>query len=55
MLDSKSLYKSIVRDIFKNFKDLCQPKHTHNTLEDTKANIEVLRAIKKKDKLKIKF
>lgn len=37
-----SLYKGMVKDMFKNFKHLRKTKHTHNPIDDAMGNAEVL-------------
>lgn len=41
-----SLYKGLVKDMFKNFKHLRQTKHTHHPVEDAKGNAEALLKMK---------
>jgi len=41
-----SLYKGIVKDVFKNFKHLRQTKHSHNPVDDAKGNAEAMIKIK---------
>lgn len=48
-----SLYKGIVKDMFKNFKHLRKTKHTHYPVDDAKGNAEALLTIKEKFGLKI--
>jgi len=50
-----SLYKGIVKDMFKNFKHLRKTPHTHNPVDDAKGNAEALLALKKEYGLKIKL
>ena len=50
-----SLYKGIVKDMFKNFKHLRVTKHTHNPVDDAKGNAEALLRIKKDYELKIRI
>lgn len=49
-----SLYKGIVKDMFKNFKHLRVTKHTHNPIDDARGNVEALLTIKKEFGLNIK-
>jgi hypothetical protein len=42
-----SLYKGVVRDVFKNFKHLRQTRHTHNPVDDAMGNAEALLEIQK--------
>lgn len=49
-----SLYKGLVRSMFKNFKHLRKTKHTHDPVDDARGNAEALLAIIKKFDLKIK-
>ena len=37
-----SLYKGMVKDVFKNFKHLRRTKHTHNPVDDSMGNVEAL-------------
>lgn len=48
-----SLYKGMVKDVFKNFKHLRRTKHTHNPVDDAKGNAEALLAMKTELGLKI--
>lgn len=41
-----SLYKGLVKDVFKNFKHLRKTKHTHHPVDDAKGNVEALIAMK---------
>ena len=41
-----SLYKGLVKSVFKNFKHLRKTKHTHNPVDDAKGNAEALLAMK---------
>lgn len=50
-----SLYKGVIKDMFKNFKHLRQTRHTHNPVDDAKGNAEALLAIKKEYGLKIRL
>jgi DNA polymerase III alpha subunit (gram-positive type) len=50
-----SLYKGIVKDMFKDFKHLRQTEHTHHPLDDAKGNAEALLTIKEQYGLKIRF
>ncbi len=47
-----SLYKGLVRDMFKNFKHLRKTKHTHHPVDDARGNAEALLQMKA-DGLKI--
>lgn len=40
-----SLYKGIIRDMFKNFKYLRKTGHTHNPVDDARGNAEALLTI----------
>ncbi len=48
-----SLYKGMVKDVFKNFKHLRKTKHTHNPVDDTMGNAEALLHMKNEMGLKI--
>lgn len=48
-----SLYKGMVKDMFKNFKHLRKTKHTHNPVDDAKGNAEALLSMIKEMDLKI--
>lgn len=48
-----SLYKGVVRDMFKNFKRLRKTKHTHHPVDDAKGNAEALLYLKNNMNLKI--
>ncbi len=48
-----SLYKGMVKDIFKNFKHLRKTKHTHNPVDDALGNAEALLHLKNEMGLKI--
>lgn len=48
-----SLYKGVVKDMFKNFKHLRQTKHTHNPVDDARGNAEALIHMKKEMGLNI--
>ena len=48
-----SLYKGVVRDVFKNFKHLRETKHTHNPVDDAKGNAEAMLKMKEKYGLKM--
>jgi hypothetical protein len=48
-----SLYKGMVKDMFKNFKHLRKTKHTHNPVEDAMGNAEALLYMRNKMGLKI--
>jgi len=48
-----SLYKGIVKDMFKNFKHLRKTKHTHNPVDDAKGNAEALLELKRAYHLKM--
>ena len=50
-----SLYKSVVRDTFVNFKHLRQTEHTHDPLDDARGNAEALLQIKEEFGLKIRL
>ncbi len=50
-----SLYKGLVKDVFKNFKHLRKTKHTHNPVDDAKGNAEALLAMQATMGLQIKF
>ena len=49
-----SLYKGMVKDMFKNFKHLRQTRHTHHPVDDAKGNAEALLAMKREMGLQIK-
>ena len=40
-----SLYKGVVKDMFKNFKHLRKTRHTHHPVDDARGNAEALLAI----------
>ena len=48
-----SLYKGMVKDVFKNFKHLRKTKHTHHPVDDAKGNAEALLTMKDELGLKI--
>ena len=48
-----SLYKGVVRDVFKTFKHLRKTTHTHHPVDDALVNAEALLAIKAEYGLKI--
>ncbi len=48
-----SLYKGVVRNMFKSFKHLRQTRHTHNPVDDARGNAEALLTIKAEYDLKI--
>jgi hypothetical protein len=50
-----SLYKGLVRDMFKNFKHLRTTKHTHHPVDDAKGNAEAMLAMIKEFDLKIEL
>ncbi len=50
-----SLYKGMVRDIFKNFKHLRKTRHTHNPVDDARGNAEALLHMKDQMGLKIRL
>ena len=50
-----SLYKGIVKDMFKNFKHLRKTTHTHNPVDDAKGNAEALLTMKREYGLNIKL
>lgn len=50
-----SLYKGLVKDVFKSFKHLRKTRHTHHPVDDAKGNAEALLAIKEKYGLKIRL
>lgn len=50
-----SLYKGLVKDVFKSFKHLRKTHHTHNPVDDAKGNAEALLAMKKSMGLIIKL
>lgn len=50
-----SLYKGMVKDMFKNFKHLRKTKHTHNALDDAMGNAEALWHMKTQMGLKAKL
>lgn len=50
-----SLYKGLVRDTFKNFKQLRQTLHTHHPVDDAKGNAQALLKMKNIEGLKIKW
>jgi hypothetical protein len=50
-----SLYKGMVKDMFRNFKHLRKTKHTHNPVDDAKGNAEALLTLKREFDLAIKL
>ncbi|SEP43083.1 3'-5' exoribonuclease domain-containing protein [Mucilaginibacter sp. OK283] len=50
-----SLYKGMVKDMFKNFKHLRKTAHTHHPVDDAKGNAEALITLKREHELKIKL
>ena len=50
-----SLYKGVVRDMFKNFKHLRKTTHTHHPVDDAIGNAEALLAMKEEFKLGIRL
>ena len=48
-----SLYKGVVKDVFKNFKYLRKTKHTHHPVDDARGNAEAMLQIKEEFGLKI--
>ena len=50
-----SLYKGVVKDMFKNFKHLRKTRHTHNPVDDAMGNAEALIEIKDRMGLKIRI
>jgi hypothetical protein len=50
-----SLYKGLIKDMFKNFKHLRKTKHTHNPVDDAIGNAEALLQMKNNLGLKLKF
>ena len=48
-----SLYKGVVKDMFKSFKHLRKTKHTHDPVDDARGNAEALLRIKEELGLKI--
>jgi len=50
-----SLYKGLVKDMFKNFKGLRKTRHTHHPVDDAKGNAEALLAMKQNMGLKIRL
>jgi hypothetical protein len=50
-----SLYKGMVKDMFKNFKHLRKTAHTHHPVDDAKGNAEALLTLKREQELKIKL
>jgi DNA polymerase III alpha subunit (gram-positive type) len=48
-----SLYKGLIKDMFKNFKHLRKTKHTHNPVDDAIGNAEALMIMKEKLDLNI--
>jgi len=50
-----SLYKGVVKDMFKSFKHLRKTKHTHDPVDDARGNAEALLRIKQELGLKISF
>jgi hypothetical protein len=43
-----SLYKALVKDTFKTFKDLRKTRHTHHPVDDARGNAEALLHMKDK-------
>jgi len=50
-----SLYKGLVKDMFKNFKHLRKSKHTHHPVDDAKGNAEALLELIKQFHLNIQL
>lgn len=50
-----SLYKGMVKDVFKNFKHLRRTKHDHHPVNDAKGNAEAMLALKDEMGLKISW
>ena len=50
-----SLYKGLVKDVFKTFKHLRKTAHTHNPVDDAMGNAEALLIMKKEMGLGISF
>lgn len=50
-----SLYKGLVRDMFKNFKHLRKTHHTHNPVDDARGNAEAFLQIIDEYDLKIRL
>ena len=50
-----SLYKGVVKDMFKNFKHLRKTEHTHHPVDDAKGNAEALLTLKKEMGLGIRL
>ena len=50
-----SLYKGMVRDVFKNFKHLRDTAHTHHPVDDARGNAEALLKMKRELGLGISF
>ena len=48
-----SLYKGLVKDVFKNFKHLRKTTHTHHPVDDAKGNAEALLYMQNEMGLKI--
>jgi hypothetical protein len=48
-----SLYKGVVKSMFKNFKHLRKTKHTHNPVDDALGNVEALLHLKEHEGLLI--
>ncbi|MBG90099.1 MAG: exonuclease [Verrucomicrobiales bacterium] len=48
-----SLYKGVVRDVFKNFKHLRKIRHTHHPVDDARGNAEAMLAMKREFDLKM--
>lgn len=50
-----SIYKGLVKDVYKSFKHLRKTAHTHHPVDDAKGNAEALLAMKNKYGLKIRL
>jgi DNA polymerase III epsilon subunit-like protein len=50
-----SLYKGVVKDVFKDFKHLRKTKHTHHPVDDARGNAEALLRIKEEHGLRIRL
>jgi hypothetical protein len=50
-----SLYKGLIKNMYKNFKYLRKTKHTHHPVDDAKGNAEALLYMKEEMGLNIKF
>ncbi len=50
-----SLYKGVVRDVWKNFKHLRKTAHTHCPVDDAMGNVEAMVAMQEEYDLKIEF